>query len=162
MKEYFISVIAISLIGGMIVSLLPDGNSVKNVKLLCSLCVVACMVFPLASFFSGTVEKDGIVDMFEIGDGEADIYDEIYNDSLNQYELINAEKSLKQEIIQRFSASYDAFDLKIITDKNNDVIYIATVDVHIYNSGLSISPRAIEKYVYDRLGCECNFIYEII
>ena len=161
MKEYFITLITVSLVGGMIVTLLPDGNTSKHVKLLCSLCVVACIIFPISSFFGDFFDKESVVGIFRYEEDESYNYDEIYNNSLTEYELINAQVSLKQEIIQGIGVSDDAFDLKIITDENNGVICISSVTVRIYGSGLTVNPREVEKYVSERLGCPCEFVYDL-
>ena len=161
MKEYFISVIAVSLLGGVIISLLPDVDAAKHVRLLCSLCTVACIAFPLVSLFDSGIDVDAIGEMFEQSEERSEKYDEIYNGTLNEYEIINAQNTLKQEIIQRIGADASAFDLKIITNKNSDVIYISSVRVCIYGSGVSIDPKEVKKYVQDRLGCDCEIVYDI-
>ena len=79
MKEYFIAVIAVSLLGGVIVSMLPDGNTAKNVRFLCSLCTVACIAFPLISFFDNGFDSQTLMNVFEQSEQESEFYDEIYN-----------------------------------------------------------------------------------
>lgn len=162
MKEYFISVIAASLLGGVIISLIPEGNTVKHVKLLCSLCAVVCIAFPLISILDSSFDKNKIVDMFEQSEDAGENYAEIYNNAFNEYEIINAQERLKQELLQGFSLDKGAIDVKIITDKNNDVIYISSVRVCIYGSGISINPREVKKYVSERFDCECEIVYDIL
>ena len=57
MNEYFITVIAVAFVGGIVISLVPNGNTVKYVRLLCGLCVVCSIAFPLVSFFGGEFDK---------------------------------------------------------------------------------------------------------
>jgi hypothetical protein len=54
----------------------------------------------------------------------------------------------------------DGFDVAIVAEGNGEEIYIARVELIIYPSGLAIDPHAIQKYVKERLGCECVVIYE--
>ena len=66
MKEYFISVIAISLVGSMIIALAPGCGLSKNIKLLCALCMVACIVFPLGTLFDNSFNMADIEKAFDI------------------------------------------------------------------------------------------------
>ena len=134
----------------------------KHVRLLCSLCTVACIAFPLASLLNGSFEYQDVIDIFDQDAESENVYDEIYNNTLNEYQISNAENLLKQEIIQSIGADSAAFDVKIITEKNNDEICISLVRVTVYTSGLSINPREVEKYVTQRLGCECETVYDIL
>ena len=47
MKEYFISIIAIALVGSLIISMLPSSSNAKYLRLICGLCAIGCIVFPL-------------------------------------------------------------------------------------------------------------------
>ena len=162
MKEYFISVIAVSLVGSVLVSLAPGGGVAKNMKLLCALCTAACIIFPLGTLFWGSISNEDIESLFATEMNEEYNYDEIYNDSLNKYNVINSEIILKSEIIQALKLKNDAFDLKIIQDEESDVFCISYVRVYIYPDGVSVDPRMVEKYIYERLGCECEFVYDAI
>ena len=162
MREYFVSVIVVALVGGMMISMLPDESGTRHLRLLCSLCTIACMVAPVAAFFDGGFDDEHVLDMFDTEFETDNIYDEIYNNSLNDHSRINAEISLKNDIIQHFSAPNDAFDVKIVLQENNVVNCISSVEIRIYSSGLAIDPREVEKYVFDKLGCDCSIIYDIL
>lgn len=160
MKEYFITVIAVALVGGVIISLVPRGASVKYVRLLCGLCTVGCIAFPVMSFVKGDFNIDELTSLLDYESQEGEYYEEIYNSKINEAEIKNAEATLKSEIIKETSIGNDAFDIKIVTDKNSDEIFISNVEVTICSAGVSIDPRKIEACVYERLGCGCTFFYD--
>ena len=159
MKEYFISVIAVSLVGSIIVSLAPGGGVAKNMKLLCALCTAACIIFPLGTFWGNSISSADIESLFATETNEEYNYGEIYNNSLNKYNVINSENALKNEINQEFELKNDAFDVKMIWDEESDVFCISCVRVYIYPEGVSVDPRKIEKYISERVGCKCEFVY---
>lgn len=161
MKEYFISVIVVSLVGSMVVSMASGNSAAKHLKLLCGLCTVACIVFPLTAAFGVSFDKEDVVQLFACETNEKEYYDEIYNLSLNKSEIKNAENILKGDIVKELSLSKDDFDVNIIAEENNGEFYISTVRINIYTSGISINPRYIEQYILNRLGCGCEFVYEI-
>ena len=162
MKEYFVSVIAVSLVGSMLVSLAPNGESFKNIKVLCALCTVACIVFPLVSLFNDGVSAEDVKKAFDIERNEEQKYDEIYNCSLEGYGVLNAESTLKNEIIQTLKINENAFDVRIVLGEENGVIYISLVRFYLYSGGLTVDPRSLETYVLDRLGCGCEFVYDVL
>ncbi len=161
MKEYFITVMAVAFFGGTIITLVPLGNTTKYVRLLCGLCTVCSIAFPLVSFVGGNFEKEDLLSIFDYEGKEESYYEEIYNNCLTDTEINNAEITLKNEIIKGISASEDDFSLNIITEENSGEISIVRVEVIIYSSGMSIDPRRIESCVFERLGCGCEFFYDI-
>jgi len=162
MKEYFVSVIAVSLVGSMLITLAPSGGLSKHIKLLCALCTVACIAFPLVSFFDDRGIVNDIENAFDIHLEEEQVYDEIYNYSINEYGALNAELTLKNEISKALDIRDDAFDVKIVRGEKNGVIYISLVRIYLYSNGLTVDPRKLESYVEERLGCGCEFVYDVL
>ena len=160
MKEYFITIMAVALAGGMILSLMPRGSSARYVRLLCGLCTVGCVAFPIVGFFDGELDREGILSIFDYEEREREYYEEIYNNNLNNSEIENAEKTLKSEIIKEFSAKNGDIDVRIITKEKSGEFFIENVEVTIYPSGLTLDPKRIEGYVQKRLGCPCEFFYD--
>ena len=162
MKEYFVSVIAVTLAGSALIALAPNGGFIKNIKLLCALCTVACIAFPIGSIFSDGVSANDIKEAFDVQLDEERNYDEIYNNSINEYELLNAEMTLKNEIAQVFELDSDALDVKLVMGEENGTLYISLVKFYLHSKGLTADPRALETYVLERLGCGCEFVYDIL
>ncbi len=161
MKEYFITVMAVALMGGVVISLVPEGKSVRYVRLLCGLCTVGCIAFPIADVVGEGLDKDGILSIFDYEGEEQKYYEEIYNKNLDNAEIENAEITLKSEIIKELNAEKDEFDLKIITDIKSDEIYISSVQLVFYKNGLNLNPRTAEKIIFERLGCPTEIFYDI-
>ena len=161
MKEYFISIMAVSLVGSVIIAMVSGNSTSKYLKLLCGLCMVGCIVFPLTSVANWSLDSENILKKFDYENGQEKYYDEIYNSSLGKFEIINAEISLKSEILKELSASNDDFDLNIITNQNADGFYISSVVIKVHSSGIDIDPRRIEKYVLKRLNCPCEIVYDL-
>lgn len=161
MEEYFITVMAVSLVGGVIIALAPKGNSTRYVRMLCGLCTVCCVAFPVVSLAQNGFDKEGLLSMLDYESREKEYYEEIYNKNLIGAELENAEMTLKSEIIKELSLQNDSLNVNIITENKSDEICIDSVEVIIYPSGLSADPREIEEYVEERIGCPCSFFYDI-
>ena len=160
MKEYFLAILAVAVIGGIIISLSPDGNSAKYIKLLCGLCTVGCIIIPIVSYaaegdYSYEQWKGVFVQEQYVGE-----YDEIYNNAFENVENTNADILLKNKIIQALRVEKDDFDIHICLDNKSDGKSIEKVEVKIYSSGIDIDPRSLENYVYSLLKCQCVIYYD--
>ena len=160
MSEYFLGIALTVLIGGLVLSLLPDVSAKPYLRLLCGGAIVLSILSPLVSFVSDETFSDNLLSLFEMDEVEEQNYAEIYNNSLVSAGAEFASDKLKSEMKQELSIDNNAFDISVIAKSSGDEIYIERVEVIIHPSGLSLNPHAIEKYVSDRLGCECVIIYE--
>lgn len=160
MSEYFLGLITFAFIGAIIFSLVPSGIGKRYVRLLCGLCSVGCIAFPIFELISGSEgDLSRISAIFEAYDEvDSDIV-EIYNDSLNGATLQNAEESLKNDIIKEVSAKYDDVDVKIELLENDDEIYINKIFVYLYPSAYGKNPRMIENVCKRRFEAECVIVY---
>lgn len=160
MKEYFMGIISVVFLGATMISLSPKGYE-KHLRLLCGFCSVAVILFPLFSLVGNEGNPfDGLASLFSQEEYQEEYYEKIYNNSLLISEKKNAEKMLKNDMLQEISANNDSFDVNIVVEQNNDEFYISSIEVLIYPSGVDIDPRSIEKYVKEALGCECRIIYD--
>ena len=160
MSEYFLGIALTVLIGGLVLSLLPDASTKPYLRLLCGAAVVLSILSPLVTFVSDKTFSDDLLSLFQMGEAEEQNYAEIYNDTLVSAGAEFASDKLKSEIKQELLTDDDAFDISVIAKSSGDEIYIERVEVIIHPSGLSLNPHTIEKYVSDKLGCECVIIYE--
>ncbi len=160
MKEYFIGIISVVFLGGMIVSVMPSGATQKYLRLLCGVSVMACIVMPAFSFFGDQNAGADRWDILSDAEGyDESQYVEIYNNSLKNAETYNAENTLKSEIIKEFSAGYDDIDIELETTVKGDEIYISGVILKIHPSGVLLDPHKMKKYLEDRLECPCTVVY---
>ena len=161
MREYFIGIIAVVALGGLMVSLSPTANFSKQLRLLCGLCSVGCIVFPILTFASEfDVQKDAFLGLFEYKETECLNYDEIYNDSIFDAANKNAEENLKNDIIKELDLKNESFDIQIVLGEESVEKYIDRVEVIIYPEGIEIDPHGIEKYIKSRLNCPVVIIYD--
>ena len=160
MSEYFLGIALTVLIGGLILSLLPDASTKPYLRLLCGGAVVLSILSPLVTLVGDKSAADDLLSLFEEGMAEEQNYAEIYNNTIVSAGAEFASDKLKNEIKQELLANDDTFDVSVIVKSNGEEIYIERVEVIIHPSGLTLNPHVIEKYVSDRLGCECIIIYE--
>ena len=160
MNEYFLGLIIFAFFGAIIFSLVPEGMSKRYVRLLCGLCSIGCIAFPIFELAGGGIDVEKIVSLFENSTEIDENSVEIYNSSLNSAAVKNACDSIKNEIIKGTSAKYDDIDIRIITNKNGDEFYIEKVSVLIYPSGYALDPDRIVRICERRLGRGCEIIYK--
>lgn len=160
MTEYFLGLIIFAFVGSVIFSLVPSGIGKRYVRLLCGLCSIGCIAFPLLKLVGGEVELDGISAIFEpISTIDCNTV-EIYKDSINNATIEIAEQSLKNDIIREASAKSDDIDVIISIGENSDKFYIDTVSVIIYPSGYHLNPDKIDAVCRDKLDKGAEFIYK--
>lgn len=160
MTEYFLGLIAFAFVGAVIISLTPTGNSKRYVRLLCGLCSVCCIAFPifeLVDINEGYIDE--IINAFTTDDAIKNA-DEIYNDSLNSATVKNAEELLKNDIIKETSTKYGDIDVKINLGKTGDEFYIDNITVYLYGAGYFADPKKISEVCRERFGKECIVIYK--
>lgn len=161
MTEYFLGLIAFAFVGAIIFSLAPDGKSKKYVRLLCGLCSIGCIAFPIFELInSGGEEVEGIASLFEASGKIEENSVEIYNNYLNYATVENAEKNLKDEVISRTSANTEDIDVKILISENSGEYYIDDVVVYLYRSGYDLDPKIIDEICQNRLSKGCTIIYK--
>lgn len=159
MNAYFLGLIVFAFVGSVVLSLAPVGSSRGYVRLLCGLCSVGCVAFPIFSLSEGGVSVEEITALFEPYDEIDENSVEIYNFALNESAVSNAEELLKTKIVQALSAKYEDFDLQIGILKSNDEFYIDKITVTLYPSGYDLDPRRIEAICKSELDAGCEFIY---
>ena len=165
MSEYFLGLIVFAFVGSMIFSLVPTGSSKRYVRLLCGLCSVGCIIFPLFGLFEDVTNGDGssfeeLAEMFETSDEAGENAVEIYNNFVNATSVKNAEETLKNDIIKALSIKSDAVDVKIELGENCGEFYINRVIVYLYPSAYATEPKKIREICENRLGAACEIIYK--
>lgn len=160
MSEYFLGIALTVLIGGLVLSLLPDASAKPYLRLLCGGAIVLSILSPLVSFVGDESAAEDFLSLFDGEMSNQQNYEEIYNNALISAGAEFASERLEGEIKQELAAKDGTFDVSVIARGDSEEIYIERVEVIIHPSGLSLNPHAIEKYVSDRLGCECVIIYE--
>lgn len=160
MSAYFLSLIVFAFVGSVVLSLAPSGTSRGYVRLLCGLCSVGCVAFPLFGLIDGGVSADDVAALFEPYDEIDENSVEFYNYALNEATVKNAEETLKIKIIQGTSLKYDDFDLQIMLAEMNNEKCIDKIIITLYHSGYSQDPKEIADVCKSELDADCEFIYK--
>jgi hypothetical protein len=161
MKEYFVGMIVIALIGTAVISFSPRGYE-GHLRLLCAACSVLILLMPMFSFIKDhDLSFDLLEKIFSENDDKTVYYDEYYNKTFFNVEKENAEKMIKSDIKQALLIKSDGFDIEIEAANNNDEYYIELIRVIILPDGAAIDPHSVEKYIKERYGCECVVLYDL-
>jgi hypothetical protein len=161
MKEYFLGLIVFAFVGAIMLSLAPDGKSKKYVRLLCGLCSIGCIAFPIFELVNnGGDEIKNISELFETAIEADEKSVEIYNDYVNYTTLKSTEEILKNDIIKGTLTKFDDIDIEISLGKNSGEFYIDEVTVYLYRSGYALDPKKIGEICQKRLGEECKIVYK--
>ena len=161
MKEYFMIVISVIFMGGIVVSLAPEGTGQRYLRLLASLAVTGCIIIPLFSFLDGwQIDANRISEMLTWGEESTQNYEEIYNNTILNVGANKLENKLENEILQELNGKDGDIEIRIIADQKSGEIYIERTEIIIYPSGIALDPRFMKNYISERLECECVVIYK--
>ena len=159
MKEYFLMILAVVIVSGVVVSLSPSGYA-KQVRLLCGLFTTAFIMLPLVSFVADLDFSGGEwLDFFD-EEQYLEKYDEFYNEIVKNVEIENANQMLKSKMIQDLSVENECFDVALSISNVSGEKFIEKVNVILYAEGISVDPHEVKNYVSALLGCECSVYYD--
>ncbi len=160
MGEYVAVIFGVSLAAAVVRMLAPEGSVKKYIQMLCSLCVVCALALPVTSFAQRLKNGEFSFDEIDIKlDMDSQSYEEIYNQSLLQISISDAEKALSEELCKKFSVSDGALSVLLECESTEDGIRIVGVSVLIGKKGITVSPDDITKYVAERLDTDCRIVY---
>ena len=159
MKEYFGTLVATTLLGGIVRMLAPEGNTQKYLRLTVSLCLAMAILAPLL----GAIAEERAFSIGDLLSEEANVdlnYDEIYDSSLQNATKLQAEEIIQTKIYQRFSLNEETalVNVKFVTE--NDKIELSEICVSLRGSAVLLEPREIEAFVCDAWNCPCVILYE--
>lgn len=162
MKEYLGTLVATTLLGGIVRMLAPEGNLQKYLRLTISLCLVAAILGPL--FGAISEEKEfSLSEMLSEGaesEMEKENYDEIYYQSLQNTAKSQVQKIIKEKIYQKFSLSEETATVtaEFVTKNENQELSEITVSLH--GAGVLLEPRELISFVREEWNCPCVVLYE--
>ena len=159
MKEYLMTLISVSLLSGIMGMISPEGDLKKYVRLLCTLCVFCAMISPAFSLWQG-MGSSGEEILGELIDKEDVNYDEIYKDSLLSFGEVQAEETIKSNILERFLLSEDSIDVEVKSQSENDIEEWIAVTVLLRDEAIFTDPREILSLVESMVSCSCVIVYE--
>lgn len=159
MKEYLATLVATTLLGGIVRMLAPEGKLQKYLRLTVSLCLVAALLGPLL----GALGKERALSLGEILSEDENPqmnYDEIYYHSLENATKIQAEQIIRTKIYQKFSLSEETARITANFVTENDKLEISEICVSLRGTGILSEPREVVEFVRNEWDCPCVILYE--
>ena len=159
MQEYLMALIGVSLLGGIVRMLAPEGDLGKYLRLTVGLCLLCAMLQPLFGILADGEEFawDGWLEETEY---ETPNYDEIYNQALQRGAKKEAEEFIKTEIYREFSFSEESAEVEAVFLSENEIISLSEVRVLLRGEGVLTDPREIIAFVRAEWDCPCVVVYE--
>lgn len=158
MREYLMSVIGAALIAGVISTLVPGGNGEglkKYVNLIVALCVLCVLLAPVGSllgYLDGAAEGD-----FDdwLGGAETD-FDGRYRDTLLKVGKENIESGVKTILAEKFGIPESECVVTATVTQADGELELLALEITLSGRSVLKDPYAIEKYISELLGCECD------
>jgi len=158
MREFWMTLLGVSLLSGVVEMLLPqEGEGKKYVKLVGALCVLTLLINPLASLLRGLWNEDpeNIEEIFSAP--ETQDYEAVFSEAVLKGEREEIERLLEENIQRECGIQEGA--LTVRTHWEDDALTVVWVEVGM--DGITVEPHAVISYVENWLGCRCEFLYDI-
>ena len=160
MKEYFISVLAASLIAALIGILTPDGEkngTSKLLKFLTSLFLICVLVAPLTDLVCSLQKlADGEINLPDIEEELKPNYEQQRDEALSSASKTYFTQALTQMLEQEFSiASGEIRCIVVWEQTDNGEERPARITLVLSGKAVWKDPKQMEAFVTELLGCEC-------
>ncbi len=160
MKEYIIGIFGICILSAVARALSVGNATKKHMEILTSLCLIATVASPLASFIG---EADGVLGVLDL---ETDAlmldYEQLYEEYLLDGNAQTSEAILEGELVKLLGVGENAFDVDLTLGvTQTGVAEVRGARVRIYPEGLAADPDVIREHILARTGTECEIIYYI-
>lgn len=169
MKNYLISVITVaicaSLAGYMTTENDKGGSGIgKELRILGAVCILLSIVLPLSPVLSsiGSISDklESALEVLKFKSIEAtdeEKYEKIFNSQLIDISIDEAESAIEELITQRFNISNEDCFIEIMLNESSDgELNFEKITVTLRDQAVWKDPYAIEEYIEDVIGCECN------
>lgn len=158
MRGYIFTLFGVCIVSAVVRTVSPDGAMKKHIELLCSLCVASAMIIPLVSLLY-SAKYDNIFD--GIFDGcQTENYEEIYNSYLIEGNVSAVESAMSEELCDRLSVGGDV-EVDVAVERLEEGYRVSGARVILGARAVAADPKIIRQYIYERLSCECEIIYNI-
>lgn len=163
MKDYIVTLIAVSLFCGMIELLAPSGseNGLKNhIRLISSLCVLAISLVPIGELIS-EISNGEIASIIEWDEREEleGKYEEMFRDRLAFCTAEGISKECEQMISEKFEVDEDDINVSVKLSGDGGAVAVDMVTVTLFSGAVFKDPHSISEYLSSLLECECEIIY---
>ena len=158
MREYLMTLIAVSLFSGIVGMISPEGDLKKYVRLLCTLCLLCAMIGPVLTFFADSAFS--AEDWLEEVEKEEINYEEIYNNALISGEEAQAAETIQNSILQTFSLPSGSLEVSVKSKSKNDTDSPLDVTVILRDEAIFADPKKILAHIEKMGDCRCVIVYE--
>lgn len=157
--EYFLSVIAASVISALIVMIVGDGKTAiaKSVDTVCSLFLLCVIVSPIATFVARAKDGFDIVSISESYDSAASAEEVIYA-SLGAVSGDKIEEAILDHLLKRTEIDEADVDVRAEVSVSDGSVMLDRVVVELYGAARWSDPRAIAEAVGELTDSECIIV----
>ncbi len=160
MKEYFISLVLISVACGIVDMLSPREDIGKYIRFLCGICIFCILISPVRNFLRSL---GGVAELLDSSLGEIrnteEYYENIFKDSLRNGTAEDASMLVKSKIASDMKINKDSFDVEVYLAEDSSGYYIKSAVVKIYQNGIFIDASAVVEYLEKTLDASCVVVY---
>ncbi len=158
MKEYLVTLTAVSLWSSLIGMISPEGDMKKYIRLLCTLCFLCIMAQPLIPLLSE--ERDFFGEIIQRGEESGEQYEQIYESTLLSGGQSYAESVIEAQLVQRFSLPAEALTVRTTLNTEGETVILAQITVLLRDEAIFADPREITDYVNESFQCPCTVVYD--
>lgn len=161
MGEYFSSIIAVSLLCGVIEALAPHTSGLDRHVRRIGLLIILCIALSPLSDLIGSI-SDGLLDDLKNEISGKDEMSEDYRERLNEYLNNYSAELLKGELYgilsERFSIPQEECEIILEPEYANGQYCVAKVVILLSGGSIFKNPYNIEDYIADLLSCKCEVL----
>ncbi len=158
MKEYLGVLFGVCVVAAIVKVISPDNTTKKYIEMLCSLCVLCAVVAPI---IQGAVSADGLEELFGEDGFEQNVsYEKIYDLYIIEGQVSAAEDVLAAELVEMLGEQSGALIVSLDVDTTEGTPTLTGASVLIGLSALDADPDVIKAYIMERVGVECQIIYD--
>ena len=157
MKEFWMTLVGVSLFSGALGILSPKGHK-KYLRLLTGLCLLCVMARPMT-----TLAEEGLAlweDLSLSEDSLLSDYDEIYNNALQAADAAYLAQYLKAHLCQRISLEDDDISVSVSFGEESGENVLKRTTVILHAGAVTSDPHAIVEEVESLTRAPCVIVYE--
>ena len=156
MKQYFLSIIMVSLVGSVVSMIAPEGEGgglSRHVSLAVGVCLILVCFAPAASAVEWLRELD-IEAVLPDGDENRAEYESIFDSAYTEAEIDNLCEGIKSAVCQKFGLDPLSLSISVRLADGEQGKTLERVFLTLYGSAIWADTEEIERYLGSLLGCE--------
>lgn len=159
MRTYLSTLFGVCIISAVIRTISPEGAMKKYIEILCSICVLSAITAPAVSYIS---KLDSIDELFKFEwEYESADYDEIYNGYLLEANTAEACRVLEEELSALLGTDEGSIRISLAVSYSDGEVSVSSATVTLGAKAVAADPDQIKGYIAERVGCECQIVYDI-